>query len=221
MRHRLAVALRVRTLLVLAILLLCPEPSPAQSARYDINGFRDARFGMTEPEVRAVARASFGAKDEEMTLRTNSVDGTTMLLVHARKLEPGLPEGRIVYQFGYQSRRLIQVDVIWGEDTNQPLNDSGMVEGGARLQRFFLGFAWRPGSVRAGFPIGDNTVLLFGGEDDRKGAVRLTIDGIRYQTTVNGVFTTSPDPQTAPKLTVTYVADRIDPDIRRITRADF
>jgi hypothetical protein len=223
MTHRYSGVVPCRTvvLLVFAALLVRPDASSAQASKYEVTGFRDARFGMTESEVRATARVSFGARDDEMTVRTNASEGTTMLIVHVPVLEPDLGEGRVCYIFGYRWRRLIQVNVIWGEDTNPPLSDRGMVTGALRLKGHFLGFRWRQGSVRDEVPIDGNSVLLFSGEDDKKGAVRLVLEGVQYKRVVNGVLNYSPEPTTPPKLSIRYIADRNDPDILTLHRRDF
>lgn len=208
-------------LLVFAALFARSDVLVAQAPAYDVTGFRTVRFGMTEPEVRAAARESFGAKDDEMTVRGNAVEGTSMLIVHVPLLEPDLGEGRVVYVFGYGSRKLIQVNVIWGEDTNPPPDDSGMIAGALRLKSHFLRFRWKAGSVRDGVAIGDNAVLLFSGEDVKSGVVRLVIEGVRYRMIVNGVQNDSPEPVRAPKLTISYIADANDPEIRRLHRRDF
>jgi hypothetical protein len=137
------------------------------------------------------------------------------------KLDADLGEGRVGYVFGYPARRLIQINVIWGEDTNPPRNDGGMIAAALRLKRHFLGFSWMARSVRAGVAIGDNAVLLFSGEDDRRGAVRLVLRGVRYDTVVDGETISSPEPVTPPKLIISYVADNSDPEIRKLRRADF
>jgi hypothetical protein len=206
-------------LFVFAALLVLPDELMAQAPKYEITGFRDARFGMTESSVRAIARESFGAKDGEMTVSEDAVEGTTMLIVHVPVLEVGLGEGRVAYIFGYRSRKLIQVNVIWGEDTNPRINDSGMIAGATRLQRYFLGFSWMDGSVRSGIPIGDNAVLLFSGYDNNNAAVRLILEGVRYQGNLNGTPTSSPDPITPSKLTINYISN--DLEIRKLNRRQF
>src|SRR6266849_6595811 len=114
--HRFAGMLLCRNaaLLLFAALLVRPDVMMAQGAKYEVTGFRGARFGMTESEIRGIARNSFGAKDDEMTVRVNATDGTTKLIVHVPMLEPGLGEGRVEYLFGYRSHKLIQVNVVWG-----------------------------------------------------------------------------------------------------------
>jgi hypothetical protein len=206
---------------VFAVSLMRPDVAMAQAAKYEVGGFRDARFGMTETEVRASARNSFGAKDDEMTVTVNPTDGTTKLIVHVLMLEPGFGEGRVEYFFGYKSRKLIQINVAWGLDTNPPRNNSAMIAGAARLQRYFLGFTWARGSVRAGVPIDDSSVLLFSGEDIKGGAVTVVIEGVRYDMGPNRVVRFYPERLLPPSLVVSYLADRSDSVVRSVSRGAF
>src|SRR5579862_2490213 len=186
--------------------LLVPAVSNAQRApqlpRYEVTGFRDTRFGMSEQEVRATLREVLGTKDDDITARTNAIDGTTRLIVHVRALEPSLGEGRIEYLFGYKTHGLVQANVIWGLDTNPPNNNSALISAAARLQRYFLGFSWAAKSVRAGIPIDEGAVLLFAGEDGKGGSVALTIEGVRYDLDPNGVVRFYPQRLSPPRLTL-------------------
>jgi hypothetical protein len=92
---------------------------------------------------------------------------------------------------------------------------------GTRLERYFQGFSWRKDTTRVGIPVGENTVVLFAGEDEKKGAVRLVVDGIKYQMNREGNQTTSPDPKGTPKLVINYIADRENPDIAKIEPGKF
>src|SRR6516162_6701251 len=43
------------------------QPKQAQEQpKYEVSGFRDARFGMTEAEVRAAVKKSFAVKDTDI-----------------------------------------------------------------------------------------------------------------------------------------------------------
>jgi hypothetical protein len=219
---------RSATLFIAVICVLAaarPDVALAQAnrnaPRYEVTGFRDARFGMTESEVRAIARNAFGAMDDEMTVTSNAVDGTTKLIVHVAMLEPGLGEGRVEYIFGYRTHTLIRVDVIWGLDTNPPRNNSAMIAVSGRLQRHFLEFAWANRSVRAGVPIDDDAVLLFGAEDGKNGAVSMVVEGLRYEVSPNGVVKLLPERAAPPRLILSYVTDRGASDVRTLSRGDF
>ncbi len=82
--------------------------------------------------------------------------------------------------FGARTRRVIPTDA------------NAIIGAGTRLERYFQGFSWRKDTTRTGVPVGENTVVLFAGEDEKKGAVRLVVDGIKYQINREGNETTSP-----------------------------
>ena len=156
-----------------------------------------------------------------MTLSTNTIDGTTKLIVHVRTLESGLGEGRVEYLFGYKQRKLFQVNVVWGLDTNPPLNNIGMIAGAMRLQRYFLGFSWAKRSVRTGIPIDDRAILLFRGADGKNGAVSLVVERVPYELDRNGTVTLVPERSSATKLTVTYMDENSEADVRQVSLGDF
>jgi hypothetical protein len=198
-------------------------PAAAQDLpKYEVTGFRDVRFGMNEAEVKALVTKSFGVKASDIATTANPIEGTTVLTVKLASLDPAPGSVRVAYILGNKSKKLIQVNVIWGEEGTASAPDvSAMMTAGSRLERYFAGFAWKKDAVRAGIPVGDNTVVLFAGEDDKKGAVRLIADGVKYQMQREGNRTTSPDPKGPPKLILNYIADRDDPDVARIERGKF
>lgn len=206
---------------VLGIAVLAGASAFAQDLpRYDVAGFRDARFGMTEQEVRAAATKAFGLKAADISTTTNQIEGTHVLTTRLAKLDPGPGPASVAYIFGHGSKRLIQVNVIWGAETAAQPVDS-IVAAGSRLQRYFAGYAWRKDGARAGIPVGDNTVVLFAGEDDKTGAVRVVVDGVKYQAQRDGKQATSPDPKGPPRLVISYIANRDDPDIAKIEKGKF
>jgi hypothetical protein len=64
-------------------------------------------------------------------------------------------------------------------------------------------------------------VMLFVGEDEKKGAVRVVVDGVKYQMMREGTSTSSPEPKGPATLVVNYIADRDTPDITTIERGKF
>jgi hypothetical protein len=188
--------------------------------KYEVAGFRDARFGMTEAEVKGVMTKAFNVKPADMASAVNPVEGTTVITMKVASLDPAPGAARVAFIFGHKSKKLIQVNVVWGEEPPAP-DAVSMMTAGTRLERYFAGFAWKKDAVRAGVPVGENTVVLFAGEDEKKGAVRLIADGVKYQMQREGNQTTSPDPKGPPKLILNYIADREDPDVAKIERGKF
>jgi hypothetical protein len=199
-----------------------PKQQPQDQPKYEVTGFRDARFGMTEAEVRAAVKKSLAVKDADIKTSANPTEGTTLLIVRVDSLDPGPGPATITYIFGNKSKKLIQVNVVWGEDAPNNSSDANAIIGaGTRLERYFQGFGWRKDTTRVGVPVGENTVVLFAGEDEKKGAVRLVVDGIKYQMNREGNQTTSPDPKGAPKLVINYIGDRENPDVAKIEPGKF
>lgn len=188
---------------------------------YTVTGFRDAHFGMTEQEVRAVVERDFRLKPTDITSTVNPVEGTTVLTAKVASLDPGPGPAVVAYILGHKSKRLIQVNVAWGNGGNDKSDPNEAIAAGTRLERYFAGFSWNKNTTRAGIPVGPNTVVLFSGEDAKTGAVRLVLDGVKYQMEREGKESTSPDPTGPPKLLINYIANRDTPDIAKIEKGKF
>ena len=226
MRHLRRCVGVVAALLALFVVALVPTaiaaPEPPALPKYEVTGFRDIRFGMSEADVRAVAAKSFAAKPADMSSATNPIEGTMVLTIKVGSLDPAPGPAKIACIFGYSFKKLIQVNILWGEESSAAFDTSAMITAGTRLERYFAGFSWRKDTTRAGIPVGDNTVVLFSGEDEKKGAVRLIADGVKFQVQREGnQQTTSPEPKGPPKLIIHYIADRDNPDIAKIERGKF
>jgi hypothetical protein len=190
--------------------------------KYEVTGFRGSTFGMTERDVQATIIKTLGVKASDITSAANPVEGTTVLTAKVASLDPGEGPAQIAYIFGHSSKKLIQVNVIWGNDAaKEKAEPNAMIAAGTRLERYFAGFSWRKDTTRAGIPVGPNTVVLFSGEDEKTGAVRLVLDGVKYQVKREGNDTTSPDPAGPPKLIINYIADRDNPDVAKIDKGKF
>jgi hypothetical protein len=68
--------------------------------------------------------------------------------------------------------------------------------------------------------LGENTVVLFAGEDEKKGVVRLVFDGTKHQMNREGYQPPSVDSKGSP-LVINYIADRDNPDVAKIEPGKF
>lgn len=188
---------------------------------YEVTGFRGAHFGMTEQELRAAVVKDFALKPADITSSVNPVEGTTVLTAKVASLEPGPGPAAIAYILGHSSKKLIQINVIWGEQNAAGRDSNAMIAAGERLARYFAGYAWNKDNTREGVPAGPNTVVLFSGEDSKTGAVRLILDGVKYQMQKDGKDATSPDPKGPPRILINYIANRDNPDVATIPKGQF
>jgi hypothetical protein len=218
------VALLLRLMFAVAVLAFCAQydnASAQDQPPYTVSGFRDARFGMSEQDVRAVVVKDFGLKPADITSSVNPVEGTTVLSAKVASLDPAPGPATIAYILGYTSKKLIQINVAWGDQSSAGADPNAMIAAGTRLERYFAGFSWNKDTTRAGIPVGPNTVVLFSGVDSNNGAVRLILDGVKYQMEREGKESTSPDPKGPPRLLINYIVNADNPDVAKIEKGKF
>jgi hypothetical protein len=199
-------------------------PAPADPAKppYVVAGFRSAKFGMTEAEVRAAIQADFAVKPDAIRSTPNAIERTTALVVSLPSLDPGPGPATAVFILGYQSKKLIQVNVQWAREASADKADAApYLVAGVQLVNYFNQFVWRDGRVNLGIPIGPASLLLFGGEDDKTGAVQVVADGVSVERKAEGQLEAAPHAGSPVILRVSYIADRTKPDIFRLEPGRF
>ena len=197
-----------------------------------VEGFRSARFGMTEADVRKALRKDFGIEDSEIEGSVNVVEKTTALEITVNDLLPGSGPARAGYIFGYRSKRLIQVNVVWGvlepKPTTENLNATANI-----LRGYFLGQGFAPDKVMTRTQLSDGSVIEFRGIDDKgrmallvfinvpqeKGAAR---PGSIQPDPFEGVYALSSAPtRPALLLRLSYILNADNSDIFKIQKGNF
>src|SRR5579885_800027 len=86
-----------------------PAPAPAPNAAdvkpYEVEGFRSAKFGMDEAQVKRAIATDFVVKESTITREVNPVDRTTVLSITAKDVLPDIAIARIHYSSGSSRRR--------------------------------------------------------------------------------------------------------------------
>ncbi|TWS94691.1 hypothetical protein [Reyranella sp. CPCC 100927] len=203
-----------------------PPQAPAKPTKpaYEVKGFRSANFGMTEAEVRAAIQKDFGVKPDDIRQTSNAIERTAALMVSVPSLDPGPGPATAIYILGYQSKKLIQVNVVWSREAKNDKDkvDTGpYIVAGVQLVNYFNEFGWRDGRVNLGIPIGPSTLLLFAAEDEKTGAVQVVADGVAVERKAEGRIEAAPQPGGQASLRVSYIANRTTPDIFKLERGRF
>ncbi|HEX2888453.1 hypothetical protein [Vineibacter terrae] len=200
-------------------------PAATTKAPYEVKGFRSANFGMTEAEVRAAIQKDFGVKPDDIRQTANAIERTTALMVSVPSLDPGPGPATVVYILGYQSKKLIQVNVVWAREAKADKTDKAdsapYIVAGVQLVNYFNEFGWRDGRVNLGIPLGPSTLLLFAAEDQKTGAVQVVADGVAVERKAEGRIEAAPQAAGEASLRVSYIANRATPDIFRLERGKF
>jgi hypothetical protein len=191
------------------------DPGAVEPATID--GFRSARFGMTEEEVRAAIAADFGLTDDAIEAGTNAVEKTTSLGITVDDLVPDGGPARIVYILGYRSKALIQVNIVWGA---LPGSSNEAIQTAANLLvNYFRSQNYDPEKTAVGVQLANGALLAFYTEDADGSSITLTL-----ASRPTGEPAPEGSDEPAPEqlvMQLSYVGDFANPDIFRLEPGSF
>ncbi len=149
-----------------------PAQTVPQAITAEVVGFRSARFGMTDEQVKEAIKRDFDIDAKDVKKLRNDVQKTDILAVQVENLVPGSGTSIVFYIFGYSSKKLIHVNVVWGRLAQQTVTPATLVNTGTILQNYFknLGLATIQG------PSTTSQVTLYQGFDEKKRAIQLVLE---------------------------------------------
>jgi hypothetical protein len=209
---------RFRFCLLLAACAFGPSLAPAATpvaAGPAIAGFRNANFGMTEPQVRSAITAEFHVPAARITATENALQHTAVLSVQIPDLVPQGGAAAVSYVFGYQSHRLIEVNILWSPEIDPKTTPAMLYQDGESLQQYFAGEGF-PADRSTGNIATPNGVLLFRATDTSGNAVLLILSGTITKNQKADKSVLSPT-----TLTLAYAADPLHPDVFQLAKGSF
>ncbi|MCW5746294.1 MAG: hypothetical protein KIT36_08870 [Alphaproteobacteria bacterium] len=194
------------------------SPAGTPTAETGIEGFRSARFGMTEAQVRAAVKADFKLADSAIKAATHPVEQTRLLQVSVPDLVANGGVAHIHYVLGFRSKTLIQVNVLWsaadtaGSETilavAHALRDLFVSQG--QTGRF------KKESLVTNSRAPDGSVVIFRGADDKNRMIQLL-----FASAPTAPATAGGARQIGAQLRLMYILSPEQPDIRRISPGQF
>ena len=182
-----------------------------------IDGYRGAKFGMSDKEVRGAIKKDFDIRDPADDV--NDVERTKVLTITVKALLPDAPPAQISYILGASSSKLMQVNVVWGgEPGGGELRQ--LVSVANTLRGYFIdrgGYA--EGSTVVNKTLADGSVLVFRGADAKGHMVVLHLLPIVQPTA--GESKGSPPAATKGVLRLSYVEQPGKPDVFHIEKGQF
>ena len=158
---------RRRTALVAALCIglsfvLCCDLTVSASAQNAgsalVEGFRSAKFGADEKTVRAAIKADFGLEGKAVSAEENPVEKTTALVATVDALEPG-GKAQIAYILGYKSKKLIQVNVVWGAPVDPGATAEKLTGTAVLLRNYFTQQSFAPDRRQQDQRLQDGSIL--------------------------------------------------------------
>jgi len=189
-------------------------PAPAGPIVAEVTGFRSARFGMTESQVRATIERDLKARPDEIRSEENKAEQTQVLVVPAPDVLPGGGTANVSYVFGFKSKTLIQVGLSWSKTTDEKMTPEQLFSNANVLRAHFLESGYKPDSISTNMPV-NSGLLLFRGSDTRDHTTVLLLQGTFSQGENNQRVLTP----TA--LVLFYIADAKSPDVYRLPPGSF
>jgi hypothetical protein len=193
------------------------RPSPPVGPPATIEGFRQARFGMSEEQVRQALRKDFPALAAKLTTTVHPSEKTTVLSLTVVDLLPHTGSAHISYIFGYHSKRLIQVNIVWSSDGSAS-GDETVVGTANSLRDYFTSENFQSGNIIVNRQLAENTILVFRASDDRKRTILLILSGAAASARSEDKNGPRPPPLT---LELSYIEDAAHPDVFKIGQGQF
>ena len=204
-----------------------PQPAtpatPAAPARstFHIEGFRSARFGMSQDQVRAAIAKDFNIQPAAIVASQNPIDGTSAQSVKVDHLDPGPGTAGVSYIFGATTKTLMYINVAWATGATPTIDDrKSVVTAALRLAVYFQNQAWPPNRAISGALLANNVVLIFGGIDDAGGGVEVSTAGVPLES-ADPKAPKIPEPTGPAQLKVSYSANHDHPDLLKIPQGAF
>lgn len=216
MRGRIAIE---RLLLVAVVVAGMTAGLPARAETASVEGFRSARFDMTEEEVRQAIVADFKVPQQTILKQMNKVDRTTILSVRVPDLLPESGIAQVNYKLGFKNKKLIQVDVIWGPAIDAKVTPAALTAILINLRQYLQerGFAKEKTVVNATTP--QPALLLMFRAEDEKGRVVALLGQFKFDPKAEKDKQLKTDEPQA--VILSYVLDPKSPDIFKIEKGKF
>src|SRR6185503_16153131 len=179
-----------------------------------VEGFRSARFGMAEAEVKTAIAKDFAVKPDTIREQPSPGERTKVFVVTVPDLLPGGGAADVSYVIGYQSKKLIQVSITWSKATDDKMTPEQLFSNSSVLRSHFMSEGFKPDTVATTMPI-NGGILMFRGSDAKDRTVMLILQG-----------TLAPGQDNQRILTPTglllfYIADAKTPDVYRLPPGSF
>lgn len=175
---------------------------------------------MTEAQVKTAIQKDFNIPPDKVREEENRSERTTVLTITVDDLLEGVGKARVSYILGHSTKKLIQVNVVWGTAIDPQVKPEDVVAGANQLRTLFLSSGYAPDTVVSNAPAGSGAITVFQGEDADKHMTVLRLvtseasGRVKQQRKGNA-------PGVGVALLLSYVQDPRNPDVYRLKKGQF
>jgi hypothetical protein len=140
-----------------------------------IEGFRSAKFGMKEKKVFNAISKDFQRSRKQVKRHVHPIQKTTALIIRDSKLMEIGGVADIVYLFGYNSKRLMQINIDWGEGVIENYDPQKVILAAELLRRHFIKKKYQKKSYAVNQKVNDTNIIVFRGKDKKGRSIFLRL----------------------------------------------
>jgi hypothetical protein len=179
----------------------------------DVKGFRSARFGMNEKSVLKTIAKDFKIPRNKVKRNTHPEEKTVSLEVEVPEVLSEGGKAVVGYVFGYNSKTLIQVNVVWGKPVESNPDARNIVNNANRLRSHFIKKKYQKDGYVTNAKMDESRIIVFRGKD-QEGRMVLMILTDPEKNEKKGFFRDI-------TLRLSYILQPDSPDILTIKEGDF
>ena len=179
----------------------------------NIDGFRSAKFGMETKEVKQAILKDFGIFDSKIDTISHPTEQTQSLGITIDELLPNSGKSRLVYVFGYKSKKLMQVNILTGHPIDTDVTPQQVVDAGNLLGNHFFKKRYQEDGLVAHARLNDGSVLIFRGKDQKGRMALLRLSNPQPKEKKDGDLKIT--------LTLSYIEKPAAPDAFQLKEDDF
>lgn len=199
---------------------LVVEPPQGARSSVQVEGFRSAHWGMTKREVEAAIHRDFGIPPGKMHVETNPAERTTVLTVNIENLLNEAGKARVSYILGYTTKKLIEVNILWGTPVDSHVKPEQILAGAAQLRTLFLTSGYQPSSIISNVLTRSGATIVFEGRDAEKHMTVLRLLNKREASPSRGHRNIKSFRRVV-VLLLSYIESTANPDIYRLKKGQF
>ena len=189
-----------------------PDDSGTLQKQARIEGFRSAQFGMNERDVMKAVYKDFKVKRKKVSRFEHPTEKTVSLGINVDGLLPNSGPAKVFYILGHKSKRLIHINVIWGNPATPKPNAKNVVATANQLRNHLAQKSYQKEGFALNVQLSEDIILVFQGLDLKGRAVKLVLVNPKG------------DPEKAGEnisLTLSYIQKPNKPDVFHIKEGDF
>jgi hypothetical protein len=141
-----------------------------------INGFRSARFGMTEKEVLQAIATDFKISKRKVEKKLLNEGKMTALIVHVPQIMDIGGPSDIVYILENKQKRLIRVNIDWGKSVTDNVIGKDILTAANLLRNHFVKKRYKKKLYAYNRRIKDTMMIVFRGYDKKNRSILLRLE---------------------------------------------